>query len=46
MCLQLPDAVERYVNGLLNRLPVDLSGFKLAIDCATAPCTRRRAALA
>ena len=31
---QLPDAVERYVSGLLDRLPVDLAEFRLAIDCA------------
>jgi phosphoglucosamine mutase len=46
---QLPDAVERYVSGLLARLPIDLHGLKLAVDCAhgamyeAAPLALRRA---
>ncbi|MGO8684162.1 MAG: phosphoglucosamine mutase, partial [Thermoleophilia bacterium] len=46
---QLPDAVERYVSGLLARLPIALSGLKLAVDCAhgamyeAAPLALRRA---
>jgi phosphoglucosamine mutase len=43
-----PEAGERYLESLLERLPVDLSGLRLAVDCAngatavTAPEALRR----
>ncbi len=46
---RVPDPVNTYVDGLLARLPVDLAGMRLAVDCANgamyaaAPLALRRA---